>query len=84
MSKLYMLELFFKNGKKVVIPPKFSKEEVINHMNRLLNQTTRYYKHNGIDYGIHGKIITFEEENGGLNLANICVYEKVNIITITE
>lgn len=84
MSKLYKLELFFKNGRKVIIQPQNSTEKAIEKMSALLNQKTRYYKHNGIDYGEYGKLITFEEENGGLSLANIYVYEEVDIITITE
>ena len=50
----------------------------------MLEHKIRYFKHNGIDYGEYGKFITFEEENGGLNLVNIYVYEEIDIITLTE
>lgn len=84
MSKLYKLELFFKNGRKVIIPPLHSKALIIEKMNAMLEHKIRYFKHNGIDYGEYGKFITFEEENGGLNLVNIYVYEEIDIITLTE
>ena len=84
MNKYYKLDLYFKNGRKISLPPQNSTEKAIEEMNKLLNQATLYYNRNGINYGIFGKVFTFEEDNDGLERAEISVFEKVDFIVIKE
>ena len=82
--KFYKVELFFKNGQKITIPPQTSFEEAKKKMNSILYNAKLYYTRNGVNYGFFGKVFTFEEDNGGLERAYIHEYMQTDTIIIKE
>lgn len=82
MKKMYTAEIIMNDDAMIKILPTIGEDEkrMRKKINNILTHQTRYYKHKGVDYGVQGKLISFEEEHGGLKEAIITVYEQKETI----
>ena len=80
MKKIFKATIIMNDGTKTGIMPASSEEQARARIEEGLNTTTRFFKHNGVDYGPQGKRISFSEQHGGLKEAIITVYEEKETI----
>lgn len=76
--------LTMKDGTETATLPTKTEQETINKVKELLNTTTRYYKKDGEDFGINGKLFTFKEEHNGIEKITLYKIETTPLKDITK
>ena len=82
--KLYKGYVVMNDGAKNGTLFQKSEADVIYNVKQTMKMTTRYFKRNGVDYGQLGKVITYEEDHGGLKELTIVELTETNRKVITE